>query len=77
MPVFLKNTWLAHWFRISLNVLCVFCILYWASYMNLWAQDIYSCDGNVIVLGTFLFYFFFSRTGTPFCPVSQDVLNIS
>ena len=58
MPVFLKNTWLAHWFRISLNVLCVFCILYWASYMNLWAQDIYSCDGNVIVLGTFLFYFF-------------------
>ena len=45
--------------------------------MNLWAQDIYSCDGNVIVLGTFLFYFFFSRTGTPFCPVSQDVLNIS
>ena len=58
MPVFLKNTWLAHWFRISLNVLCVFCILYWASYMYLWAQDIYSCDGNVIVLGTFLFYFF-------------------
>ena len=27
------------------NVLCVFCILYWASYMYLWAQDICSCEG--------------------------------